>query len=137
MHFIFQLNFCGALQLVGNILTGDSKGKSTHKEGIKDHTAALDVAMNFLQNSYSKSIREQVQAIGHRVVHGKNVGKAMLVTPEIEKLIKDAADLAPLHNPANLQGITAATSIFPGQPQVRLCADFLGPTSHHNLFLLL
>lgn len=105
-------------QLVGNILTGDSKGKSTHKEGIKDHTAALDVAMNFLQNSYSKSIREQVQAIGHRVVHGKNVGKAMLVTPDIEKLIKDAADLAPLHNPANLQGITAATSIFPGQPQV-------------------
>ncbi len=109
-----------ALQLVGNILSGDNKGKSTHKEGIKDHTAALDVAMNYLQDSYSKSVREQVHAIGHRVVHGKDVGKAMLVTAEIEKLIKDAADLAPLHNPANMQGISAAKSIFPGQPQVNI-----------------
>lgn len=107
-----------ALQLVGNILSGDNKGKSTHKEDIKDHTAALDVAMNYLQDSYSKSVREQVHAIGHRVVHGKDVGKAMLVTAEIEKLIKDAADLAPLHNHANMQGISAAKSIFPGQPQV-------------------
>ncbi|DBA99105.1 TPA: activator of C kinase protein 1 [Trebouxia sp. C0004] len=105
-------------QLVGNILSGDNKGKSTHKEGIRDHTAALDVAMNYLQDSYSKSVREQVHAIGHRVVHGKDVGKAMLVTAEIEKLIKDAADLAPLHNPANMEGISAAKSIFPGQPQV-------------------
>ena len=109
-----------ALQLVGNILSGDNKGKSTHKEDIKDHTAALDVAMNYLQDSYSKSVRDQVHAIGHRVVHGKDVGKAMLVTAEIEKLIKDAADLAPLHNPANMQGISAAKSIFPGQPQVHI-----------------
>lgn len=74
--------------------------------------------MKFLQGSYSKSVREQVHAIGHRVVHGKDVGEAKLVTPQIENLIKDAAALAPLHNPANLQGITAAKSIFPGQPQV-------------------
>ena len=111
---------CCALQLVGNILTGDNKGKSTHKESIKDHTSALDVAMNYLQDSYSKSIRQQVQAIGHRVVHGKDVGEAKLVTSEIEKLIQDAAALAPLHNPANLQGIMAAKSIFPGQPQAGL-----------------
>ncbi|KAL3156628.1 activator of C kinase protein 1 [Trebouxia sp. C0009 RCD-2024] len=104
-------------QLVGNILTGDNQGKATHKEAIKDHTSALDVAMNYLQDSYSKSVRQQVHAIGHRVVHGKDTGEAKLVTPDIEKLIQDAAALAPLHNPANLQGIMAAKSIFPGQPQ--------------------
>lgn len=109
-----------ALQLVGNILTGDNKGKATHKEGIKDHTSALDVAMNYLQDSYSKSVRQQVHAIGHRVVHGKDTGEAKLVTPDIEELIQDAAALAPLHNPANLQGIMAAKSIFPGQPQAGL-----------------
>ena len=107
-----------ALQLVGNILSGKSKGRATHKESIKDHTSALDVAMHYLQDSYSKSVKEQVCAIGHRVVHGKDVGEAKLVTAQIEQLIKDAADLAPLHNPANLQGIMAAKSIFPGQPQV-------------------
>ena len=105
---------------MGNILTGENKGKATHKESIKDHTSALSVAMNYLQDSYSKSVRQQVHAIGHRVVHGKNVGEAKLVTSDIEQLIQDAASLAPLHNPANLQGIVAAKSIFPGQPQVGL-----------------
>lgn len=105
---------------MGNILSGDNKGKATHKESIKDHTSALDVAMNYLQGSYSKSVRQQVHAIGHRVVHGKNVSEAKLVTSEIEDLIQDAAALAPLHNPANLQGIVAAKSIFPGQPQAGL-----------------
>lgn len=107
---------------MGNILAGSNKGKATHKEGIQDHTAALDVALKYLQDSYSSSVRQQVNAIGHRVVHGKDVGKAMLVTPEIKQLIKDASSLAPLHNPANLQGITAATAIFPGQPQVSLAS---------------
>lgn len=114
-----------ALQLVGNILTGDNQGKATHKEAIKDHTSALDVAMNYLQDSYSKSVRQQVHAIGHRVVHGKDTGEAKLVTPDIEKLIQDAAAVAPLHNPANLQGITAAKSIFPGQPQAGLQFQFI------------
>ena len=109
---------CCALQLVGNVHTGENKGKATHKESIKDHTSALDVAMNYLQDSYSESVRQQVHAIGHRVVHGKDVSEAKLVTSEIEQLIRDAAALAPLHNPANLQGIMAAKSIFPRQPQV-------------------
>lgn len=84
-------------QLVGKVHTGENKGKATHKESIKDHTSALDVAMNYLQDSYSKSVRQQVHAIGHRVVHGKNVGEAKLVTSQIEQLIQDAAALAPLH----------------------------------------
>lgn len=107
------------LQLVGDILDGSNKGKSTHKEGVKDHTGALDVALHYLQDSYSNNVKKQVSAIGHRVVHGKFFDTAKLVTPEIEKAIEDAAALAPLHNPPNLQGITAANSIFPGQPQVR------------------
>lgn len=103
---------------MGKVHTGENKGKATQKESIKDHTSALSVTMDYLQDSYSKSVRQQVHAIGHRVVHGKNVGEAKLVTSEIEQLIQDAAALAPLHNPANLQGIIAAKSIFPGQPQV-------------------
>lgn len=108
----------GSLQLVGNILEGSNSGKSTHKEGVKDHTGALDLALHYLKDSYSNEIKKQVSAIGHRVVHGKFFDTAKLVTPEIEKAIEDAAALAPLHNPPNLQGITAAKSIFPGQPQV-------------------
>lgn len=121
------------LQLVGNILEGSNKGKSTHKEGVKDHTGALDLALHYLKDSYSDEVKKQVSAIGHRVVHGKFFETAKLVTPEIERAIEDAAALAPLHNPPNLQGITAANRIFPGQPQVRymLC------TLHNGLVFLL
>lgn len=106
------------LQLVGNILEGSNKGKSIHQEGVKDHTGALQLALHYLKDSYSTEVQKQVSAIGHRVVHGKFFDTAKLVTPDIEKAIEEAAALAPLHNPPNLQGITAATRIFPGQPQV-------------------
>ncbi len=41
-----------------------------------------------------------------------------LVDEEIMQIIREAADLAPLHNPANLQGIIAASAVFTGSPQV-------------------
>lgn len=40
-----------------------------------------------------------VKAVGHRVVHGRNINKALLVDEKVIAAIKDAADLAPLHNP--------------------------------------
>ena len=40
-----------------------------------------------------------VRAVGHRVVHGRNIDKALLVDDSVIAAIKDAADLAPLHNP--------------------------------------
>ena len=62
----------------------------------------------------------QVQACGHRVVHGKDIPRALLVSAEVERQIEDAASLAPLHNPPNLEGIRAAARIFVGTPQVQL-----------------
>lgn len=59
--------------------------------------------------------------MGHRVVHGKHISEPVLVDEEVMQVIRDAADLAPLHNPANLQGIIAASAVFPGCPQVVMC----------------
>ena len=60
-----------------------------------------------------------VEAIGHRVVHGgeRFTGSA-LVTPEVKASIRECAGLAPLHNPANLGGIEACERVFPGVPNV-------------------
>lgn len=54
-----------------------------------------------------------------RVVHGRNIPTAKLVDQKIIAAIKEAAPLAPLHNPANLQGIIAAAAVFQC-PQVRI-----------------
>jgi acetate kinase len=66
-----------------------------------------------------KELNAQVAAVGHRVVHG---GSRYTASVRIDETVKTAiaelAELAPLHNPANLEGIRAAEAALPGVPQV-------------------
>lgn len=63
----------------------------------------------------------EVQAIGHRVVHGgEKVSKPIRVDAAVKQIIKDCFSLAPLHNPPNLAGIEACEAIFPGVPNIAL-----------------
>jgi acetate kinase len=62
---------------------------------------------------------DEVEGIGHRVVHGgEKFQRATLITDEVLKGIHDCIGLAPLHNPANLMGIDACRALFPSTPQV-------------------
>ena len=64
-------------------------------------------------------LAEQIVAVGHRVVHGGSIfDRATLVTAEVEGQIDELSALAPLHNPANLQGIRAARKALPHVPHV-------------------
>jgi acetate kinase len=61
----------------------------------------------------------QVQAVGHRIVHGGHrYTAAVRITPEVERAIDELAELAPLHNPPSLEVIRAAKQILPDVPQV-------------------
>jgi acetate kinase len=61
----------------------------------------------------------EVGAVGHRVVHGGDVyTSSVRVTAKVKKDIGELAELAPLHNPANLEGIQAAEAALPRVPQV-------------------
>jgi acetate kinase len=61
----------------------------------------------------------QVDAVGHRVVHGgEKFSKSALITKGVKEVIEACCDLAPLHNPPNLAGILACEKIFPNVPQV-------------------
>lgn len=88
-----------------------------HAEDIPeaDHRAALLRVIEVLGGSQ----RFEVKAIGHRVVHGgEEFRRPVLVTESVVRKIEELADLAPLHNPASVQGIRVATDLFPGKPQV-------------------
>lgn len=62
---------------------------------------------------------DNIDIVGHRVVHGGNeFEKSTLVTPEVKAAISRMAVLAPLHNPANLEGIEVIERILPSIPQV-------------------
>src|SRR4029453_14993703 len=61
----------------------------------------------------------ELQAVGHRVVHGgERYTAAVRITPEVKRVIGELAELAPLHNPASLDGITAVEQVLPKVPQV-------------------
>ncbi len=63
--------------------------------------------------------RAEVAAIGHRVVHGGTLYRsAVLITEEVKKGLRQLCELAPLHNPINLDGIEAAQQDWPDIPQV-------------------
>ena len=59
--------------------------------------------------------------VGHRVVHGLTESRCTLIDARVRALIEAAAELAPLHNVAALDGIDAVSTAFPGLPQA---ADF-------------
>lgn len=101
-----------------NVTTGDGPKQST-TETIPDHNVAIEKVISVLTSRFSASLSQEVAAVGHRVVHGgDSFSKATVVTPEVEAAIQRVTPLAPLHNPANLAGITASRVTFPC-PQVR------------------
>jgi acetate kinase len=80
---------------------------------VPDHETGMRQVIARLDGSH------EIAAVGHRVVHGGSLfDAATLVTPEVEAQIDELSALAPLHNPANLQGIRAARAALPGVPQV-------------------
>src|SRR5262245_6913184 len=62
---------------------------------------------------------EDLRAVGHRVVHGGDrYTSAVVITSDVKQAIDELTELAPLHNPASLEGINAVEQILPGVPQI-------------------
>ena len=107
---------------------GDETGHSKHNnaEGtseldlpIRDHSQGFQVMLDAFRANGPSLDEHPPVAVGHRVVHGgKRFFEATIVTDLVKINIEDLADLAPLHNPANLQGIDAAQKAFPDVPHV-------------------
>jgi acetate kinase len=94
-------------------------GDSERTLAIPDHTAGFRAMLDAFEADGPSLEEYPPVAVGHRVVHGgKRFFEPTIVTPLVEINIEDLADLAPLHNPANLQGIRAAEKAFPHVPHV-------------------
>ena len=82
---------------------------------MSNHTEAFLQVKKALTEGASKVINDlsEISAIGHRVVQGGALFKeSTLVTDEVIKGIESLCDLAPLHNPAHIQGIRACVDVF-------------------------
>ncbi len=95
--------------------------KEIKELGHIDHRQAVQAILDILTDSKEGCIKSfsEIDAVGHRVVHGgEKFNKSVLITDEVIQQVKDCYPLAPLHNPANITGIEAITSLMPGVPQV-------------------
>lgn len=101
--------------------TGEKKEKQID---MPDHGVALKTVIDVLVSPEDGAINSlsEIDAVGHRVVHGgEYFNSSVLVTDDVIAKIEECADLAPLHNPANLLGIRACKELMPETPQ---CVTF-------------
>jgi acetate kinase len=99
---------------------------------ILDHQSGIEYVLGILihpEYGSMKSLKE-VDAVGHRVVHaGEKFGGSVRIDREVVKALEECIDLAPLHNPPNLEGIYAITNLLPEVPQ----AGVFDTAFHHTM----
>ena len=118
----------GLIERIGGagIVTLTAEGKTSKRsaEPVRDTRAAVEMILRWAisEESGVNEVRSvaDIHAVGHRVVHGgEHFTKSVRITDEVLRAIEDCIELAPLHNPANIQGIVAArTALGTASPQV-------------------
>ena len=95
--------------------------KEITEASMPTHKEAIQMVLDALTNDKTGAIAslKEVNAIGHRVVHGgEKFASSVVITDEVIQAVEECNDLAPLHNPANLIGIRVCGELMPGVPQV-------------------
>ncbi|MFW0108178.1 acetate/propionate family kinase [Rothia sp. P7181] len=99
---------------------------------IPSHTEALAIMAEDLKEPLHG---REIQAIGHRVVQGGDVfTEPVLIDDEVLQKIDELSPLAPLHNPAHVMGIKAATETYPGVPQVAVFDNAFHSTMPEHVY---
>ncbi|KRF24974.1 acetate/propionate family kinase [Phycicoccus sp. Soil803] len=112
----------GIVEQIGGAghLRHTSQGR-THEVDVScpDHRAALQAARSALREHGPDLVASPPFAVGHRVVHGgPRFTEPVVIDDGVIAAIRELVPLAPLHNPANLEGILSARESFPDVPQV-------------------
>lgn len=106
-----------------SLLTHQVNGKEKVKiqKGMKNHKEAIQIVLEALVDKEIGVLKDmsEINAVGHRVVHGGECfTDSVLIDEDVIKKLEECIDLAPLHNPANIEGIKACQQIMPNVPMV-------------------
>ncbi len=88
---------------------------------ILDHQAGIEFVLGILTHKEYGCVTDvnEIGAVGHRVVHaGEKYNSSVAISKEVIDALEECIDLAPLHNPPNLEGIYAINKLMPEVPQV-------------------
>ena len=99
------------------------------------HREAVEFIVDKILGAHPE-LAAQLQAIGHRVVHGgEKYTRSVVIDDSVLQGIEECASLAPLHNPAHLIGIRAAMASFPKLPQVAVFDTAFHQTMPEHAFI--
>lgn len=135
----------GLIERIGGagIVTFTAEGKTPKRfaEPVRDTRAAVEMILRWAigEESALTGINTigDIHAVGHRVVHGgERFTSSVLITDEVLRGIEDCIELAPLHNPANIQGIMGArAALGSALPQVAVFDTAFHQTLPEQAFL--
>lgn len=107
----------------GSVITHEKVGMDKVKNVVpmKDHKDAIAQVLAAVQNEEYGVVKsmDELGAVGHRVVHaGEKFAESVLITDAVIQALEECIELAPLHNPPNLMGISACKELMPDTPMV-------------------
>jgi acetate kinase len=105
---------------------------------VKDHKDAIQLVLHMLVDSEVGVLGsvQELEAVGHRVVHGgEQFASSVRITTRVMEALYANVPVAPLHNPPNIQGIEAVTTLLPEVPQVGVFDTAFHQTMEPSAFL--
>lgn len=120
---VLAKGLCERIGIDGSAITHQPAGgeKRTDKVDMPGHTVAVKLVIDKLTDKEVGVISslEEIDAVGHRIVHGgERFASSVVITEEVLRQVEECNDLAPLHNPANLIGINSCMEVMPNVPMV-------------------
>ena len=109
----------------GSSITHEVPGrdKVTVESPCPTHKEAVQLIIDTLTNKEYGVIKDlsQIKAVGHRILHGgAKFTKSVIIDDNVIEAFRELFSIAPLHNPANVQGILAAQAVMPGVPNMAI-----------------
>ncbi|RSD27726.1 acetate kinase [Mesobacillus subterraneus] len=110
--------------------------KNKEVTDIPDHEVAVKILLDKLTSLGIIQSLDEIEGIGHRVVHGgEEFSDSVIITEDVLQKIDKLSELAPLHNPANITGIRAFQQVLPNVPAIAVFDTAFHQTMPENSFL--
>jgi acetate kinase len=120
---VLAKGLCERIGLDGSRIVHKTKGKEEYKksQSLPDHSEATKLVVETLLDPEVGCINsvDEIEAIGHRVVHGgAYFTESVLVNDDVLEILNKCVAYAPLHTPAHIMGINGCKSVMPNTPEV-------------------
>lgn len=137
---VFAKGLCERIGMEGSVLTHRPEGreKVVIEAPMPDHAEAIRLVLEALMSKDHGVISgmDEIDAVGHRVVHGGSYYAAsVLIDEKVKEAIRKCYSLSPLHNPANMTGIEACEKAMPGKPMVAVFDTAFHQTMPEKAFM--